>query len=132
MAAKWLRSLLRPNLVPETVTISSLTLNANSLGYWNAGVPTQAGDGTPIHFLIQKAVTPSDTEMELFPLEPGDVLEIDYTGATTNLKRGDKVDLDSGGQVADATDETIGSDGQLEVLKIDTVNTKLHVKYLGR
>lgn len=129
MAFKWIGNRNGGSkIVDPNVTVSSLTLSANSLAYYNSGTITASADGTAIQLLIPVAVTTADTNITAIRLQEGDVLEGDYTG-TPGVTVGDFVDLENSTTI-DATDTTEGSNGKLEVLSIDTTNTKMKVQFI--
>lgn len=109
--------------------VSSLTFTAGDLAYNNGGTLTACGNGTDVEFLIVEDVASADTEANVIRLKDGDLIEVDYTGAITNLKIFDFVDMASATQ-ANAADETVVVE-RLQVVGIDSVRAKLLCRYQG-
>lgn len=112
------------------ITVSSLTIAANTVCYLNAGTLTISTSGTAAQYLNHTAIAAADTVAHVFELKGGDILEGPYNGAVTNLKIGDSVDIHSDGAQFAATDETVGTAGHFRVDSIDTANTRLAARYI--
>ena len=111
------------------ITVSSLTFTRGDLAYFSSGTPTACGDGTDCELLVTEDCAITDTELNVIWLKDGDLLWIDYTGATTNVKTGDYVDF-ADETTIDATDETAGVE-RLQVMAIDSANSRMLIRYRG-